>query len=85
MTPEEMFDNMEEINKLLWSIISDQNYGIKKMRELYQNSKNQIQQMQEQITNLEMIIRSKDDKIQELECLAHPESLNGDAICNWLS
>ena len=46
---------------------------------------NQIHQLQEQVNNLEMIIRNKDDKIQELECLTHPESPNGDAICNWLS
>ncbi|MGB3513564.1 MAG: hypothetical protein WBA93_31015, partial [Microcoleaceae cyanobacterium] len=85
ITPEEMLDNMEESCKLALSLIFDQIHAIKKMRELYKNAQNQIQQLQEQVGNLEIIIRSKDEKNQELECLTHPESVDGDAICNWLS
>ncbi|MGD1703446.1 hypothetical protein [Dapis sp. BLCC M229] len=55
------------------------------MRQLYQNYQSEIQKLQEQVGNLKMVIRSKDEKIQELEWLAHPESPDADAICNWLS
>lgn len=85
ITMEKMLDKMEENCKLALSLIFDQIHAIKNLWELYQNYQNQIQQLQEQVNNLEMIIRSKDEKIQELECLAHPKSMNGDAICNWLS
>ena len=82
ITMEKMLDKIEEICKLALSLIFDLIHAIKKMRELSQNYQSQIQQLQEEVGNLKMVITSKDDKIQELECLAHSESLNGDAICN---
>ncbi len=92
ITMEKMLDNMEENCKLALSLIFDQIHAIKNMRQLYQHSQNQIQQLQEKVnylevdnSNLKVDNRNKDEKIQELECLAHPESSDGDAICNWLS
>ena len=86
ITMEKILDNMEENCKLALSLIFDQIHAIKKMRELSQNYQSKIQQLQEEVGNLKMVISSKDDKIQELECLAYFESPNGDAICNsnWL-
>ncbi|OZH52271.1 hypothetical protein AFK68_25435 [Hydrocoleum sp. CS-953] len=78
MTMEKMLDKIEEICKLALSLI----HAIKNMRQLYQHSQNQIQQLQEKVNYLEVDNRNKDDKIQELECLAYFESPNGDAICN---
>ncbi|NES01693.1 MAG: hypothetical protein F6K22_01960 [Okeania sp. SIO2F4] len=85
ITMEKMLDKMEENCKLALSLIFEEIHAIKNMRQLYQNYQSEIQQLQEQVGNLKMVIGSKDEKIQELECLAHPESPNGDAICNWLS
>ncbi|MEB3340740.1 hypothetical protein [Okeania sp.] len=58
--------------------------GIKMVRQLFQNYQNEIHQLQQEVSNLKMVIRDKDEKIQELESLPHPESPNGDGICNWL-
>ena len=85
ITMEKMLDNMEENCKLALRLIFDEIHAIKNMRELYQNYQSQIQQLQEEVNYLKVDNRNKDEKIQELECLAHPESVNGDAICNWLS
>jgi len=82
-TMEKILDNMEENCKLALSMISDQIHAIKNMRELSQNYQSKIQQLQEEVGNLKIVISNKDEKIQELECLANPESQNGDAICNW--
>lgn len=67
ITMEKMLDNMEENCKLALNLIFDQIHAIKNMRELFQNHQSQIQQLQEQVGNLEMIIQTKDEKIQELE------------------
>ena len=85
ITMEKMLDNMEENCKLALSLIFDQIHTIKITRELFQNYQSQIQQLQEEVNYLKVENRNKDEKNQELECLAHPESLNGEAICNWLS
>ncbi|MGK7920940.1 MAG: hypothetical protein AB4080_13130 [Trichodesmium sp.] len=82
ITMEKMLDNMEENFKLLQSLIFDQIHTIQNMRELYQSYQSQIQHLQEEVNYLKVDNRNKDDKIQELECLAYFESPNGDAICN---
>lgn len=51
---------------------------------LHQRSQNQIQKLQDQVNQLEMENRTKDERIVELECLQDPFSPNGDAICNSL-
>ncbi|MGD1711959.1 hypothetical protein [Dapis sp. BLCC M172] len=82
MTMEKMLDKIEEICKLALSLIFDLIHTIKNTRHLYQDLQHQIQQLQEKVNYLEVDNRNKDDKIQELECLAYFESPNGDAICN---
>ncbi len=82
ITMKKMLDNMEENCKLALRLIFDEIHAIKNMRELYQNYQSQIQQLQEEVNSLKVDNRNKDDKIQELECLAYFESPNGDAICN---
>lgn len=42
-----------------------------------------IQELKEEIKHLEMLNRTKDERIQELECLQNPYSNDGDAICNF--
>jgi hypothetical protein len=49
--------------------------------QLHQSCQNQIQ---EQVIYLERVIRSKDERIAELECLQNIYSPNGDAVCNSL-
>ncbi|MCT7973369.1 hypothetical protein [Laspinema olomoucense] len=43
--------------------------------------------IQERLETLEAQVRivtqTQADKIAELECLVHPDSLDGDAICNF--
>ena len=82
ITMEKMLDNMEENCKLALSLILDQIHTIQNMRELYRDTQNQNRELQEKVNYLEVDNRNKDDKIQELECLAYFESPNGDAICN---
>ncbi|NEO56628.1 MAG: hypothetical protein F6K54_28265 [Okeania sp. SIO3B5] len=82
ITMEKFLNNMEEICKLALSLIFDLIHAIKVMRQLFQNHQSEIHQLQEEVSNLKMVIRNKDEKIQELECLAYFESPNGDAICN---
>ena len=86
ITMEKILDNMEENCKLGLSMIFDLIHVIKKMRELSQNYQSKIQQLQEEVNYLKVDNRNKDEKIQELECLAYFKSPNGDAICNsnWL-
>ncbi len=57
--------------------------------QLHQSYQNQIQELQVQIkelvaqnSHLEMLNRTKDRKIAELECLVYPWSSEGEAICN---
>lgn len=45
-------------------------------------SSQEFKELKEQIKHLEMLIRTKDEKIQELECLQNHYSNDGDAICN---
>ncbi len=52
--------------------------------QLHQSSQNQIQELQEQVIYLEMVIRTKDERIAELECLQNLYSPDGDAVCNSL-
>ncbi|ERT07901.1 hypothetical protein M595_2042 [Lyngbya aestuarii BL J] len=42
-----------------------------------------VRELKEQIQQLEMLNRTKDERIQELECLQNPYSNDGDAICNF--
>ncbi|MDJ0554132.1 MAG: hypothetical protein QNJ68_06780 [Microcoleaceae cyanobacterium MO_207.B10] len=81
ITMEKMLDNMEENCKLALSLI----HAIKNMRQLCRDTQNQNQELQEEVNYLKEDNRNKDDKIQELECLAYFESPNGDAICNTKS
>ncbi|MEB3280096.1 MAG: hypothetical protein VKK42_14375 [Lyngbya sp.] len=46
-------------------------------------SSEEFKELKEQIKHLEMVIQTKDERIQELECLQNPYSNDGDAICNF--
>jgi hypothetical protein len=53
-----------------------------KSRQFEQLDRVEEEKSQEQIQQLEMLNRSKDERIRELECLQNPYSNHGDAICN---
>ncbi len=52
--------------------------------QLHQNYQNQIQELQEQVSYLEMVIHTMEERIAELECLQNIYSPDGDALCNSL-
>jgi peptidoglycan hydrolase CwlO-like protein len=52
--------------------------------QLHQNYQNQIQELQEQVSYLEMVIHTMEERIAELECLQNLYSPDGDALCNSL-
>jgi prefoldin subunit 5 len=52
--------------------------------QLHQNYQNQIQELQEQVSYLEMVIHTMEERIAELECLQNLSSPDGDALCNSL-
>ncbi len=54
-----------------------------KSRQFEQLYRVEEEKSQEQIQHLEMLNRTKDDRIQELESLQNPYSNDGDAICNF--
>ncbi|MEB3339626.1 hypothetical protein [Okeania sp.] len=86
MTMEKMLDKMEENYKLALSLIFDKIDEIQNMCQLCRDTQNKNQELQEEVNYFKLDNRNKDERIKELECLAHPESLNGDAIgnYNWL-
>lgn len=52
-----------------------------------ENQQNRDRNLQERLAALEaevsIVNRTQAERIAELECLAHPYSLDGDAICNF--
>lgn len=48
----------------------------------YHELEKENQEQKSEIGYLKMVIRDKDQRIQELECLQNPYSSDGDAICN---
>ena len=54
-----------------------------KSRQFEQLYRVEEEKSQEQIQDLEMVVRSQAERIQELECLQNPYSNDGDAICNF--
>ncbi|WP_413164067.1 hypothetical protein ACL6C3_31115 [Capilliphycus salinus ALCB114379] len=54
-----------------------------KFGQLVLISSEEFKELKEQIQHLEMLNRTKDERIQELECLQNPYSNDGDANCNF--
>jgi hypothetical protein len=73
-----------EVEFLMIHILSLLQQELDAVIQLHQSSQNQIQELQEQVIYLEMVIRSKDERIAEIECLQNIYSPNGDAVCNSL-
>ena len=70
--------------------VSPELFAFVVMFYLYQNVQHQNQKLQTQVDILQIenkrflwINQSQKDEISELQCLQHPNSLDGDAICNF--
>lgn len=77
-----LLNQMEQSQKLVLSVISDQIVLIQEMRQEYHKSQNLIMDLKTQIEQLEMTIRDQNNKIFELECLSDVYSDDGFPICN---
>ena len=67
--------SVDELKQVLFELRHGQLIFIDKLKY--------VQELKEQILHLEMLNRTKDERIQELECLQNPYSNDGDAICNF--
>ena len=79
--PVEFLDKCDQVfDKALKLMAFEEHVKSRQFEQLYRVEE---EKLQEQIQHEEMVNRTKDEKIQELECLQNPYSNDGDAICNF--